>query len=149
MKKISSIAIVIISAIFGATKMNAQDYLLNYGPGSAYWCAQQQQINNAMAMQNAMMGAQLLAYYRQQAAAASYHLMTNPFQPMPGIVTNDGAYITPDTVNEYHKEEVPCEHCNGGHNYRTVWYGGDKIRQVKSTCSFCHGKGYVTKTVRN
>lgn len=149
MKKFFTIAVIAITSMIGTSRIAAQDYLLDYGPGSVYWCAQQQQIINSMQMQNAMMASQISAYYRQQAAAATYHLMTNPFQPMPGIVTYDGAYITPDTVNEYHKEEVPCEHCNGGHNYRTVWYGGDKIRQVKSTCSFCHGKGYVTKTVRN
>ena len=114
MKKIQFIIVTAILSIVGMTSAKAQNYLLDYGPGSIPWCMQMQQRINAISMQNAMMRAQTMAFYQQQAAAATQHLMNNPFQPMPGIVTYDGVYITPDTVNDYHKEQVDCEHCDGG-----------------------------------
>ena len=128
---------------------HAQDYMLNYGPGSPAWCWQQQQEINAMAAQTMMMRQQVLNYYSQQAAAATQWLQTNPCAPMPGVVTYDGVYVTPETVNNYHKENVACEHCNGGYNYRSVYVGGGQSRQQKTRCGWCHGKGYVTKTVSN
>lgn len=134
--------------IAGLTSANAQ-YYLDYGPGSIAWDMQMQQRENAIRMQNAMMQAQILNYYQQQAAAATQWMQTNPFQPMPGVVTYDGVYVTPETVNDYHKEEVSCDHCDGGYNYRTVYMGGGEYRQVKSRCRWCHGTGHVTKTVRN
>ena len=142
MKKIRIIIMTAVLSVIGFASANAQSYLLDYGPGSIPWCIQMDQRINAMRTQNAVMQAQVLAYYQQQAAAATQHLMTNPFQPMPGIVTYDGVYITPDTVNDFHKEDVDCEHCDGGYNYRLVWMGSEN-RQVKSRCSYCHGKGYV------
>lgn len=148
MKKIKAIIVAAIFSIIGMASANAQNYLLDYGPGSISWCMQMNQRINAISAQNAAMQAQILSYYRQQAAAATQHMMTNPFQPMAGIVTYDGVYITPDTVNDYHKEQVECEHCDGGYNYRTYLIGGE-CRQVRSRCSYCHGNGYVTKTVRN
>ena len=118
------------------------------GAGQMQQQMQMQQRINAISMQNAMMRAQTLAYYQQQAAAATQHLMNNPFQPMPGIVTYDGVYVTPDTVNDYHKEQVDCEHCDGGYNTRTYLIGGE-CKEIRSRCTYCHGNGYVTKTVRN
>lgn len=148
MKKIQIIIVAAIFSVVGMTSAKAQNYLLDYGPGSIPWCMQMQQRINAISMQNAMMRAQTLAYYQQQAAAATQHLMNNPFQPMPGIVTYDGVYVTPDTVNDYHKEQVDCEHCDGGYNTRTYLIGGE-CKEIRSRCTYCHGNGYVTKTVRN
>lgn len=148
MKKISKIMLCLGLSIMGFDTVKAQsDYLLNYGPGSPAWCWQMQQQQNAMSMQNAMMRAQIMNYCNQQATAATQHLMNNPFQPMPGVVTYDGAYVTPQNVNNYHKEQVDCEHCNGGYNYSTVYLGGNHTKQVKRICVFCHGNGTVTKTV--
>lgn len=151
MKRIKLVLAVILFSIMGTTTIRAQyvsDYMLDYGPGSVAWCAQMMQQENAIRMQNAMMQSQILNYYQQQAAAATQHLMNYPLQPMPGVLTYDGVYITPETVNDYTKEDVDCEHCSGGHNYRDIYVGGGESRRVRSTCSFCHGKGYVTKTVR-
>ena len=148
MKKIQIIIVAAIFSVVGMTSAKAQNYLLDYGPGSIPWCMQMQQRINAISMQNAMMRAQTLAYYQQQAAAATQHLMNNPFQPMPGIITYDGVYVTPDTVNDYHKEQVDCEHCDGGYNTRTYLIGGE-CKEIRSRCTYCHGNGYVTKTVRN
>ena len=137
-------------AVAGTLTASAQgDYLLNYGPGSPSWCWQMQQGINAMRMQNAMMQQQILNYYQQQAAATTQWMQTTPCTPMPGVLTYDGVYVTPETVNNYHKENVSCEHCNGGYNYRNVYIGGGKTRQVKSRCNWRHGKRYITKTVRN
>lgn len=127
----------------------SQNYLLDYGPGSIPWTYQMQQEINAMSMQNAMMQAQILNYYNQQAAAATNNLINNPLQPMPGVMTYDGVYITPQTVNDYHKETVDCEHCDDGYNYRTTYMGNGKYKQIKSRCIYCHGKGTITKTIRN
>lgn len=150
MKNISKFFIALSMVLTGISSVSAQsDYLLNYGPGSPSWCWQMQQGINAMSMQNAMMQQQILNYYRQQAAAATQWMQTNPCTPMPGVVTYDGVYVTPETVNSYHKENVTCEHCDGGYNYRSVYMGNGKTRRVKSRCSWCHGKGYVTKTVKN
>lgn len=102
-----------------------------------------------MNMQNTMLQIQIMNYRQQQVAAATQWMQTNPFTPMPGVLTHDGVYVTPETVNNYHKENVTCEHCNGGYNYRNVYVGGGETRRVKSRCSWCHGKGYITKTVRN
>ena len=150
MKTIAKLFITCSMVLIGFSSAKAQsDYLLNYGPGSPSWCWQMQQRINAMSMQNAMMQQQILNYYRQQAAAATEWMQTTPCTPMPGVVTYDGVYVTPETVNNYHKENVTCEHCDGGYNYRNVYMGGGETQQVKSRCSWCHGKGYVTKTVRN
>lgn len=149
MKKIQIIIVAAVFSMIGMVSAKAQSsYLLDYGPGSIPWCIQMDQQINALSMQNAMMRAQTLAYYQQQAAAATQHLMNNPFQPMSGVITYDGVYITPDTVNDYHKEQVECEHCDGGYNYRSYVIGGE-CRTVKSRCSYCHGNGYVTRTVRH
>ena len=148
MKKIRIIIVTAVLSILGATSAHAQDYLLDYGPGSIPWCMQMQQRINTISMQNAMMRAQTMAFYQQQAAAATQHLMNNPFQPMPGIVTDDGVDITPDTVNDYHKEQVDCEHCDGGYNTRASLIGGE-CKEIRQRCTYCHGKGYVTRTVRN
>lgn len=137
-------------ATTGITSARAQsDYLLNYGPGSPSWEWQMLQRENAIRMQTAMMRQQVLNYYQQQAATATLWMQTTPFTPMPGGVTYDGVYVTPENVNSYHKENVTCEHCNGGYNYRSVYMGSGQIRQVKSRCNWCHGKGYITKTVKN
>ena len=150
MKTIAKLFIICYMVLIGFSSAKAQnDYLLNYGPGSPSWCWQMQQGINAMSMQNAMMQQQILNYYRQQAAAATQWMQTTPCTPMPGVITDDGVYVTPETVNNYHKENVTCEYCDGGYNYRNVYMGGGETRQVKSRCSWCHGKGYVTKTVRN
>ena len=132
----------------GINSVKAQsDYLLNYGPGSASWCWQQQQQINAMSMQNAMMQAQILNFYRQQAANATQQLMNNPFQPMNGVITYDGTYVMPENVNKYRKEKVDCDNCNGrGYNYRTIYTGGEN-KEIKIRCTFCHGSGKITRTV--
>lgn len=148
MKKIQFIIVTVILSIVGMTSAKAQNYLLDYGPGSIPWCMQMDQRINAISMQNAMMRAQTLAFYQQQAAAATQHLMNNPFQPMPGIVTYDGVYVTPDTVNDYHKEQVDCEHCDGGYNTRTYLIGGE-CKEIRQRCTYCHGKGYVNRTIEN
>lgn len=149
MNTISKFFIAISMVFAGISSASAQsDYMLDYGPGSISWSWQMQQRDNAIRMQNAMMQQQVLNYYRQQAAAASQWMQTNPYQPMPGVTTYDGVYVTPGTVNDYHKENVTCEHCDGGYNYRSVYSSG-QTRQFKSRCSWCHGKGYVTKTVKN
>lgn len=136
MKAISKIFIVLSMLFTGLSSASAQsDYLLDYGPGSISWCWQMQQ--------------QVLNYYQQQAAAATQWMQTTPCTPMPGVMTYDGVYVTPETVSDYHKENVTCEHCDGGYNYRSLYMGNGKTRQVKRRCSWCHGKGYVTKTVRN
>ena len=150
MRTIHRITSVFVMLILGFCSVNAQsDYLLDYGPGSISWCWQMQQRENIIATQNAMMRAQILNYYTQQAAAATYHMITTPLQPMQGVMTYDGVYITPETVNSYHSEEVTCEHCDGGYNYRTVYMGGGETRKLKSRCVWCHGRGTVRRTVKN
>ena len=135
-----------MSSIVGSYSVKAQDWL-DIGPGSISWCIQQQQEINAMNAYNAQLQANILRYYRQQAAAASYHMANTPFIPMSGALTYDGCYITPQNVNSYHKERVACSHCNGGYNYKSVYVGNGEYSQYKSTCSFCHGTGTVTTTV--
>ena len=139
----------VIAFMASASKGNAQYVVPDYSPGGIMWCAQMDQRINAMQMQNAMMQQQVLQFYHNQAAAATQHMMNNPFTPMSGVMTYDGIYVTPETVNNYHKENVSCEHCDGGYNCRSVYMGNGETRQVKSRCSWCHGKGYVTKTVKN
>lgn len=150
MKATAKLVIALSMFITSLSSASAQsDYLLDYGPGSASWCWQMQQRENAISAQNAMMRQQVLNYYRQQAAAATQWMQTNPCTPMPGALTYDGVYVTPKTVNNYHKENVTCEHCDGGYNYRSVYMGNGQSRQVKSRCNWCRGKGYVTKTVKD
>lgn len=127
----------------------AQDYLLNYGPDSPSWCWQQQQEINAMVIQNMMMQQQILAYYRNQTNTVQQQIMANPFQPVQGIVTRDGTYLSPDNVDNYHTEQVSCDHCDGGFNYRKVYMSNGQTRTVKSRCTYCRGNGYVTKHVPN
>ena len=77
MKKIQFIIVTAILSIVGMTSAKAQNYLLDYGPGSIPWCMQMDQQINAMRAQNAAMQAQILSYYQQQAAAATQHLTAN------------------------------------------------------------------------
>lgn len=150
MKTTTKLVIALSMFFTGFSSASAQnDYLLDYGPGSASWCWQMQLRENAISAQNAMMRQQVLNFYQQQAATATQWMQTNPCTPMPGTITYDGVYVTPETVNDYHKENVNCEHCNGGYNYRSVYMGSGQTQQVKSRCNWCHGKGYVTKTVKN
>ena len=135
-------------AILAVSLAGITTAMAQYGPGSIAWDYQMAQRENAIRMQNNMMRAQILNHYRQQAAAATYHLMNNPFQPMQGVMTYDGVYVTPQNVNNYQKKSIDCEHCKDGYNYRTVYMGNGENRRIKSRCNFCHGKGIVTKTVR-
>lgn len=139
--------VLVVVWFLSATSVNAQDWLLSYGPGSPAWCWQQQQEINAMRMQNMIMQQQLVQFYRNQAAAVQQQIMSNPFQPVQGIVTRDGNYITPQTVNQYTTTKVDCEHCDGGFNYKTIYVGSGNTRTVKERCSWCHGNGTVTKRV--
>ena len=135
---------VFIILVVGGNSAHAQ-----YGPGSLAWDYQMMQRENAIRMQNSMMQAQILNYYNQQAAYATQQLMNNPLQPIQGVMTYDGVYITPETVNNYRKEKVECSHCNGGYNYRTIYMGGGESRRIKSRCNYCHGTGTVTRTVKD
>jgi len=137
----------VVALFLSATYASGQDWLQNYGPGSPSWCWQQQQQINAMRWQNMMMQHQLVENARNQAAAVQQQMMSNPFQPVQGIVTHDGTYITPQTVNQYTTETVACEHCSGGYNYKTLYVGSGNTRTVKQRCTWCHGKGSVTKRV--
>ena len=144
MKKIFVVLFVGFAFFAGISSAKAQ-----YGPygfdAAMEW--QQAQRLNQISAQTAMMQAEVLNYYQQQAAAATMHMMTNPFVPMPGVFTYDGVYITPETVNEYTKEKVSCDHCNNGYNSRYILCGGE-CKEIKSRCVYCHGTGYVTRTVR-
>ena len=143
-----SLVVFVIFLINGITFVSAQNYFLDYGPGSIAWGAQMMQRENVIRTQNSMMQMQVLNYYQQQAAAATYHLMNNPYQPMQGVYTYDGVYLTPETVNNYTKEKVACEHCSDGYNYRTIYMGDGETRKVRSRCDYCHGNGYLIKTVK-
>ena len=147
MRTIRNLFVVAMLCIVGVSTVNAQNYLLDFGPGSPSWCYQMQQQINEIERVNAALQAQIMNYYNQQAAAATMHLMTNPFTPMAGALTYDGAYITPENVNNYTRERVACEHCSGGYNYRDYYMGGGEVRSVKQRCSFCHGTGTVMKTI--
>lgn len=125
---------------------DAQSFMLDYGPGSPAWCWQQQQEINAMAAQCMRMQLQVHQFYQNQAAAATQWMQTNPCTPMPGVLTYDGVYVTPEMCNNYHQETESCPHCNGGYNYRSVYLGNGRTSQQKTRCGWCHGKGYVTKT---
>lgn len=143
------VCILFLWVALAGQSLNAQDYLLSYGPGSPSWCWQQQQQINAMAMQNMMMRQQITQYYQNQAAAVQQQIMANPFQPVQGIITYDGTYVTPETVNRYSRREVPCSHCNGGYNQKTIYLGTGGSRTIRQKCTWCHGKGTVSKLVEN
>lgn len=94
-----------------------------------------------MSAQSMMMQHQLVNYYRNQAAAIQQQMMNNPFQPVQGIYTTDGTYITPQNVNNNHTERTTCEHCDGGFTYKKMYMGNGQVRTVKRRCSYCHGNG--------
>lgn len=125
---------------------NAQNYLMDYGPGSPAWCWQQQQQYQAMQMQMMIQRQQLLNFYRNQRIAVEQQMMNG--QPVQGIVTLDGQYITPESGNNYHREQVPCDNCNGGKITRQYMSNG-QVRTQTRTCGYCHGKGYKTQLVEN
>jgi len=142
-------ALFIMMLTVGSNTSHAQSVMLDYSAGSPMWCWQQQQQINAMKMQNMMMQLQILQFYRDQANGVQQQIMSNPFQPVQGIVTRDGSYVTPENVNNYRTERVSCGNCNGGFNYRTIYLGNGQTRTVKSRCSYCHGTGYISKHVSN
>lgn len=146
MKKIALMVVVAVTAIVSSNEVKAQ-YYLDYGPGSPAWCYQMQQSENAIRMQNAMMQQQILNYYQQQASAATWHMQNTPFVPMQGVQTYNGPYI--NNGESYHTEEVTCDHCDGGYNYKQTYMGGGESRTVKSRCSWCHGSGTIKKKVKD
>lgn len=145
-KEIAMAAVVIAMALVSTGEVKAQ-YYLDYGPGSIAWCAQMQQRENAIRMQNAMMQQQILNYYQQQAAAATWHMQNTPFVPMQGVQTYNGPYI--NNGESYHTETVTCDHCDGGYNYKRTYMGGGETRTTKSRCNWCHGKGTIQKKVKD
>jgi hypothetical protein len=149
MKSFEKVLLMFAFTMIFTTISKAQDFLLDCGSGSPSWCWQQQQQINAMKMQNMMMQQQILQFYRNQAAAVQQQMMNNPFQPIQGVVTYDGNYVTPENVDNYSRCNVKCEHCDGGYNQKRVYFGNNQIRTVNQRCSYCHGKGYVSKLVRN
>lgn len=138
----------VLAVLFmSAPQIKAQNYLLDYGPGSISWYAQQQQLLMSMQAQTNAMRMNVLNYYRNQADAATRQMMTNPFAPLPGALTSDGVYLTPDNINNYTEVKVACEHCDNGYVYTNRYWGNGNVSRSKSRCSFCHGNGYVTKHV--
>lgn len=119
-KKICLMAVVAVAVLVSSNEVKAQS-ILDYGPGSPAWSAQMQQRENAIRMQNAMMQQQILNYYQQQAAAATWHMQNTPFVPMQGVQTYNGPYI--NNGESYHTEEVACDHCDGGYNYKETYMG--------------------------
>lgn len=142
-KNIGACAVAAILTLVCAGKANAQYY--DYGPGSIAWEIQMQQRENQIMMQNAAMRAQITNYYQQQAAQATWHMINQPFVPMPGIQTYNGPYVP--NGQTYTTETVDCEHCDGGYNYRETYMGYGQTRTIRSTCPWCHGSGTVTKKV--
>ena len=145
MRTIKSFLMSILFSVVGLGAAHAQYYDDYYS--DLQWEWQQQQILNQMQNQTMMMSQQVLNYYRQQAAAATYNLMNYPMQPMQGVYTYDGVYVTPETVNNYHREKVDCDNCDGGYIYRQRYVGNGEVKQTKRRCGMCHGRGYVTRTV--
>ena len=139
-------AFVAVTSLISANEVSAQSYL-DYGPGSPAWCYQMQQRENAISMQNAIMQQQILNYYQEQAAAATWHMQNTPFVPMQGIQTYNGPYI--NYGESYHTEKVTCDKCDGGYNYKQIYMGGGEARTVKSRCTWCNGTGTLSKKVKN
>lgn len=142
---------IIVSSVLAlaSSEAKAQDYLLDYGPGSISWTMQQQQIINQMQNQTMMMRMQLMQYYQNQAYMAQQQLMSNPTQPMQGIITQDGTYLDPNNVNNYTKERVQCDQCGGsGRIYKSVYMGNGHVARTSHPCGYCDG-GYVYRYVSN
>ena len=139
MKKIAFLLVAVLFTMVGVDSAKAQWY--DYNVALEY---QQAQRLNQISAQNAMMEANILNFYRQQAAAATYHMMNTPFVPMSGVLTYDGVYLTPSNINEYTKVKEDCDNCDGGYIY-TRSYNGVTI---KRSCGCCKGKGYVIRTVK-
>lgn len=140
----------VLAIMVGYIPSLAQDWLSTYGPGSPAWCWQFQQQNNMIDMMNMQMQMNIHSFYQNQFNSINNHMMTNPTQPYNGgILTYDGVYVTPETVNDYHREDVNCEHCDGGYKYKQVNLGGGRTTTLKTRCTFCRGRGYVTHTVKN
>lgn len=101
-------------------------------------------------MMNMQMQNNITQFYQNQFNSINNHIMNNPNQPYQGgVLTYDGVFITPETVSSYHKEQVDCDHCDGGFNNRRMAHGGGRYSTVKVRCGFCHGKGYVIRTVKD
>ena len=146
MVRMAVVAMTAVMALASANDAKAQ-YYMDYGPGSLAWDAQMQQRENAIRMQNAQMQQQIMNYYQQQAAAATWQLQNQPFVPMQGVQTYNGPYI--NSGESYHIETEACDHCDGGYNYREVYMGGGQSRTVKSRCNWCHGTGEIKRKVKD
>lgn len=145
LRKISVIVITIVSI----NTAKAQDWMSTYGPGSPAWCWQMQQQNNMIDMMNMQMQMNIHNFYHNQFNMVNQHMMNNPTAPLPGgILTYDGVYVTPESVDSYHREQVDCEKCEGGYNNRRIAHGGGRYSTISVRCSFCRGKGYVVRTVK-
>lgn len=142
-KEFKTIAISTIMAV--VSFVFALDAKAQY-PGSIAWEMQMIQRENAVRAQTAMMRQQILNYYHQQASAATWHIMNQPFVPMQGVQTYNGSYIS--SGESYTTETVPCDHCNGGYNYKDMYMGGGEIRTIKSRCNWCYGTGTIKRKVK-
>ena len=116
--------------------------------GSPAWCWQQQQLINAQNAYIMQMRMQNMNTLQQQVRNIESQIIANPIKPVEGVfVRNDGTIFSYDTMNQYEKREVDCEHCNGGYNTKTLYLGNGNVRTIKDRCNYCHGKGTVTKQV--
>lgn len=133
-----NLLIVFCSLILGVTVAKAQ-YLLDFGPGSPAWCMQQQQ-------QMWMMNMQMAAVQQQQAEAVA-NFVKNQMNNMPGLqMPSNGYYMAAvDNGGGYQSSTEPCINCDGGYNTRKVYMGNGHVSEVKSRCSICHGKGYISR----
>lgn len=139
-----------VMSLISIASVQSQDWLSTYGPGSPAWCWQFQQQNNMIDMMNMQMQTNISSFYQNQYNAVTNHIMNHPTEPLPGgILTYEGVYITPETVDSHQREQVDCDHCDGGFNYRKMSQGGGRQTTVKIRCSFCRGKGYVIRTVKS
>ena len=143
MKKVMMTIVALVLAVTGA---KAQYYSDGWGcpwePGSPAWCAQQQQMINAMSMQNAMMQQQILNYYRQQAQNVTNWINNNPFNPYPGqVITRDGFTVTYDQVSSQ-RASGQCSNCNGaGYLNERYYMGNNQVKTIRRRCGSCHGRG--------
>lgn len=61
-------------------------------------------------------------------------------------ISNEVQQDRPKKGGHYETRTEQCIDCLGrGYNEKTIWHGGDKTSTVQIRCSFCHGKGTITK----
>lgn len=121
------------------TDMSAVNFGTDMTPGSPLWMWNQQQELNRMSTTNARMQWELLSFYERQADQVEQQIMTNPLQPVSGILDSEGFYVSPEMLGTDNNSNAAREKPKNDVVEKAKEYYAQRYGDVE--CNMCHGDG--------